>query len=68
KLVYVDATTSFNALNTLLTLISTSIPIGGLPLVAILTLDETISTLTKTFEALKHIMSLGTFGRCSSIM
>ncbi|CAG8804915.1 9477_t:CDS:2, partial [Cetraspora pellucida] len=54
--------TGLNISNILLTLISTSTPIGGLPLITILISDETVSTFTKTFEAIKHILLLDAFG------
>ncbi|CAG8764617.1 16416_t:CDS:2, partial [Cetraspora pellucida] len=62
ELVYIDATADLDNFNTPLTVISTSTPIGGLPLAAILTSDETASTLTNALEALKHIMPSTAFG------
>ncbi|CAG8839358.1 17375_t:CDS:2, partial [Cetraspora pellucida] len=67
ELVYIDATAGLDNLNTPLTVISTSTPIGGLPLAAILTSDETASTLTSALEALKCIMPSTAFGGRGSI-
>ncbi|CAG8839379.1 25150_t:CDS:1, partial [Cetraspora pellucida] len=67
ELVYIDATVGLDNLNTPLTVISTSTPIGSLPLAAILTSDETASTLTSALEALKRIMPSTAFSGRGSI-
>ncbi|CAG8758637.1 24006_t:CDS:2, partial [Cetraspora pellucida] len=68
ELVYIDATVGLDTLNTPLTIISTSTPIGGLPLAAILTSDETTITFTKALDMLKHIMPSTVFGGCGPLV
>ncbi|CAG8852734.1 255_t:CDS:2, partial [Gigaspora margarita] len=50
-----------DALNTPVTILSTSTPIGRLPLAAILTSDETTSTFTKALNMLKNVLLLTAF-------
>ena len=64
ELVYMDTTASLDTLNTPLTIISTSTPVGDLPLAVILTSDETAQTFTKALDALKNIMPSDIFGGC----
>ncbi|CAG8454947.1 8113_t:CDS:2 [Cetraspora pellucida] len=50
-----------DTLNTPLTILSTSTPVGGLPLVTILTSDEITATFTKALEMIKKMGPLMAF-------
>ncbi|CAG8796174.1 8023_t:CDS:2 [Gigaspora margarita] len=52
---------TLDALNTPLTILSTSTPAGGLPLAIILTLDETAQTFTWALNMLKNMLPLEAF-------
>ncbi|CAG8840326.1 4512_t:CDS:1, partial [Cetraspora pellucida] len=52
KLVYMNSTAGLDVLNTPMTILSTSIPIGSLPLAIILTSDETTNPFTKALDML----------------
>ncbi|CAG8691915.1 19659_t:CDS:2, partial [Cetraspora pellucida] len=56
ELVYMDTTAGLDILNTPLIILSTSTPVGGLPLAVILTSDESTNTFTKALDILKHMI------------
>ncbi|CAG8477470.1 14558_t:CDS:2 [Gigaspora margarita] len=58
---YVDASSSFDLLNTSLTLLYTSCAVGALPLGIILTSDESEDTLKSAFNLLKTILPTKAF-------
>ncbi|CAG8808268.1 23905_t:CDS:1, partial [Gigaspora margarita] len=62
ELIYIDTIASLDFLNILLTIISTSMPVRGLPLATILTLNETTQTVTKALDAMKNMLLLDAFG------
>ncbi|CAG8803922.1 16689_t:CDS:1 [Gigaspora margarita] len=68
ELVYMDTTATLDALNTLLTILSTSTPAGGLPLAIILTLDKTAQTFTWALNMLKNMLLLEAFSSCGPIV
>ncbi|CAG8575350.1 10310_t:CDS:2 [Scutellospora calospora] len=61
ELVYIDSTADLDVLNTSMTILSTSTPIGSLPLAIILTSDETTNTFTKALDMLKCVMPILAF-------
>ncbi|CAG8767892.1 14031_t:CDS:2 [Cetraspora pellucida] len=61
ELVYMDTTAGLDILNTPLTILSTSMSIGSLPLAVILTSDETAYTFSEALNALKHILPITAF-------
>ncbi|CAG8851158.1 24566_t:CDS:1, partial [Gigaspora margarita] len=61
ELVYMDTTAGLDVLNTPMTILSTSTPIGGLPLAIMLTSNETSNTFTKALDMLKCIMPISAF-------
>ncbi|CAG8673336.1 19484_t:CDS:2 [Gigaspora margarita] len=68
ELVYMDTTAGLDILNTPLTILSTSTPVGGLPLAVIITLDETADTLSKALDILKRIIQPMAFGDRGSLI
>ncbi|CAG8835102.1 41585_t:CDS:2, partial [Gigaspora margarita] len=58
----------FDDLNTTLTILSTNISIGSLPLAAMLISDEPISTLSEALNRLKHILLIIVFNNHGSII
>ncbi|RIB15089.1 hypothetical protein C2G38_2193248 [Gigaspora rosea] len=58
ELVYMDTTAGLDVLNTPMTILSTSTLIGGLPLVIMLTSNETTNTFTKALDMLKYVMPI----------
>ncbi|GES89782.1 hypothetical protein GLOIN_2v1883854 [Rhizophagus clarus] len=64
EICYVDASTSFEPLNTSITLLYTSCAIGALPLGLIVTSDELEITLEKAFNMLKTILPPHAFYGC----
>ncbi|CAG8808744.1 16637_t:CDS:1, partial [Cetraspora pellucida] len=61
ELVYMDTTAGLDILNTPLTILSTSMSIGSLPLAVILTSDETAYTFSEALNALKRILPITAF-------
>ncbi|GBC01669.1 hypothetical protein RclHR1_04290005 [Rhizophagus clarus] len=64
EICYVDASASFEPLNTSITLLYTSCAIGALPLGLIVTSDELEITLEKAFNMLKTILPPHAFYGC----
>src|SRR6185437_13035826 len=57
EICYMDASASFEPLNTSITLLYTSCAVGALPLGLFITSDELESTLEKAIDLLKTILS-----------
>ncbi|CAG8753250.1 4280_t:CDS:1 [Cetraspora pellucida] len=68
ELVYMDTTAGLDTLNTPLPILSTSTPVGGLPLAAILISDKTAATFTKALEMVKKMVLLMAFSRWRPII
>ncbi|CAG8629437.1 7704_t:CDS:2 [Cetraspora pellucida] len=68
ELVYMDTTAGLDILNTPLIILSTSTPVGGLPLAVILTSDESTNTFTKALDILNHMILSIAFGKHGSIV
>ncbi|CAG8808724.1 28802_t:CDS:2 [Gigaspora margarita] len=61
--IYMDTTAGLDTLNTPLTILSTSTPVGGLPLVAILMFDKIAATFTTALDIAKRIVPSVVFGK-----
>ena len=56
EMTFCNATSSLDRFNTLLLILSTSHPAGGLPLGVIITLDEQKETIRQQLELLKEVL------------
>ncbi|CAG8848318.1 13381_t:CDS:2, partial [Gigaspora margarita] len=66
ELNYMNTIARLDILNTPLTILSTSIPAGDLPLGVILTSDKSANTFSKVLDVLKHLIPSIVFGKDSS--
>ncbi|CAG8790730.1 7646_t:CDS:2, partial [Cetraspora pellucida] len=67
ELVYMNMTAGLDILNTPLLILSTSTPVGGLPLAVIITSDKTADTFSKALDVLKLIIQPIEFGEHESL-
>ncbi|CAG8623711.1 24762_t:CDS:2 [Gigaspora margarita] len=63
ELVYINTMAGLDIFNILMMILSTSTPIGGLPLAIMLTFIETTNSFTKALDMLKCIMPISAFNR-----
>ncbi|CAG8691794.1 2451_t:CDS:2, partial [Scutellospora calospora] len=68
ELVYIDTTAGLDALNTPLTILSTSTPASGLPLGIVIASDESAETFTKALDILKRLIPSTGFGKRGTII
>ncbi|CAG8691745.1 2196_t:CDS:1, partial [Scutellospora calospora] len=68
ELVYMDTIAGLDALNTSLTILSTSTPAGGLPLGIVIASNKSAETFTKALDILKHLILSTEFGKRGTII